>query len=49
METFHHPKDVEEKVENSELPIEDSISEAWLREKIDNLIPLKLLKEASMI
>ena len=40
METFHHPKDVEEKVENSELPIEESISEAWLREKIDNLIPL---------
>ena len=40
METFHHPKDVEENIKNSELPVEESISEAWLREKIDNLIPL---------
>jgi len=40
METFHPPKDVEEAVDNSANPDSESISEKWLRLKIDNLIPL---------
>ena len=40
METFHPPKKVEEKVDNSEPAEKEVISEKWLREKIDNLIPL---------
>ena len=36
METYHPPKEVEEKEDNSELPV----SEKWLLEKIDSLIPL---------
>ena len=40
METFHHPNDVEKKVDDSALPEKETISEKWLREKIDNLIPL---------
>ncbi len=40
METFHPPKEVEEKNDNSELPKKEVISEQWLLEKIDSLIPL---------
>ena len=37
METYHPPKEVEEKEDNSE---QEVISEKWLLEKIDSLIPL---------
>ena len=40
METYHPPKEVEEKENNSELPDQEVISEKWLLEKIDSLIPL---------
>ncbi len=40
METYHPPKEVEEKDENSEVPKQEVISEKWLLEKIDSLIPL---------
>ena len=40
METYHPPKELEEKEDNSELHEEEAISEKWLREKIDSLIPL---------
>ena len=40
METYHPPKAVEEKLNDSELPEKEIISEKWLREKIDSLIPL---------
>ena len=40
METYHPPKEVEEKEDNSELPEQEVISETWLREKIDSLMPL---------
>ena len=40
METYHTPKEVEEKEDNSELPGQEVISEKWLLEKIDSLIPL---------
>ena len=40
METYQPPKDEEEKEVNSELPDHDVISEKWLLEKIDSLIPL---------
>ena len=40
METYHPPKEVEEKEDNSELPGKEVISEQWLLEKIDSLIPL---------
>ena len=41
METYDPPKEVvDEKVDNSELPNQEVISEKWLLEKIDNLIPL---------
>ena len=40
METYHPPKEVEEKEDNSKLPKEEVISEKWLLEKIDSLIPL---------
>ena len=40
METYNPPKDVEEKADNSELPEQEVISEKWLLEKIDSLIPL---------
>ena len=40
METYHPPKEVEEKEENSELPEKEVISEKWLLQKIDSLIPL---------
>ncbi len=40
METYHRPKEVEAKEDNSELPEQEVISEKWLLEKIDSLIPL---------
>ena len=40
METYHPPKEVEEKEDSSELPDQEVISEKWLLEKIDSLIPL---------
>ena len=40
METYHPPKEEEEKEDNSELPDQEVISEKWLLEKIDSLIPL---------
>ena len=39
METYHTPKEVEEKEYNTELPDQEVISEKWLLEKIDSLIP----------
>ena len=39
MET-HHPPIEEEKEDNSNLPEQEIISEKWLLEKIDSLIPL---------
>ena len=39
METFHPPKEVEETLEETALPNQEGISEKWLREKIDSLIP----------
>ena len=40
METYNPPKEIEEKEENSELHEKEVISEKWLLEKIDSLIPL---------
>ena len=40
METYNPPKEVENKEDNSDLPEKEVISEKWLREKIDSLIPL---------
>ena len=40
METYHPPKELEEKEENSDLPEKEVISEKWLLEKIDSLLPL---------
>ena len=40
METFHPPKEVKEKVDDSDLPEPKGISDKWLREKIDSLIPV---------
>ena len=40
METYHTSKEVEEKEYNTELPDQEVISEKWLLEKIDSLIPL---------
>ncbi len=40
METFHPPKEVKETVNDSALPKNEGISEKWLREKIDSLIPV---------
>jgi len=40
METHNPPKEVEDKEENSELHEKEVISEKWLIEKIDSLIPL---------
>ena len=40
METYHTPKEVEEKEYDTELPNKEVISEKWLLEKIDSLIPL---------
>jgi len=40
METYHPPKEVEEKKDYSDLPEKEVMSEKWLLEKIDSLIPL---------
>ena len=40
METYHPPKEADKKEDNSELPEQEVISEKWLLEKIDSLIPL---------
>ena len=40
METYNPPKEIEEKEDNSDLPEKEIISEKWLYEKIDSLIPL---------
>ena len=40
METYHPPKEVEEKEDSSELPEQEVISEKSFLEKIDSLIPL---------
>ena len=40
METYNPPKELENKEDNSDLPEKEVISEKWLREKIDSLIPL---------
>jgi len=40
METYHPPKELEEKDDKSEIPAQESISEKWFLEKIDSLIPL---------
>ena len=40
METYHPPKEVKETEDNSKLPEKEVISEKWLLEKIDSLIPL---------
>jgi len=40
MEIYDPPKEVEKKEDNFELPEKEVISEKWLLEKIDSLIPL---------
>ena len=40
MEAFHPPKEVKETIDDSALPKEEGMSEKWLREKIDSLIPI---------
>ena len=40
METYDPPKEIEEKENNSDIPEKEVISEKWLLEKIDSLIPL---------
>ena len=40
MEAFHPPKEVKEKVDDSALPNKEGVTEKWLREKIDSLIPV---------
>ncbi len=40
METFHPPKDTDETKENNTLPDIENLSEKWLIEKLDSLIPL---------
>ena len=40
METYNPPKEVEDKEDNSNLPEREVLSEKWLLEKIDSLIPL---------
>ena len=40
METYHPPNKVEGKINNSKFPEQEIISEKWLLEKIDSLIPL---------
>ena len=40
MEAFHPPKEVKEKFDDSAFPEKEGISEKWLREKIDSLIPV---------
>jgi len=40
METFHPPKDTDETKENNKLPEIENLSDKWLLEKLDSLIPL---------
>ncbi len=40
MESLHPPKEVKEKVDDAAMPEKEGISEKWVREKIDRLIPL---------
>ena len=40
METYHPPKEKEDNLDNSGLPEKEVISEKWILEKIDSLIPL---------
>ena len=40
MEAYHTPKEVKETVDDSATPEVEGISEKWLREKIDSLMPL---------
>ncbi len=40
METFHPPKDTDETKENISLPDIENLSDKWLIEKLDSLIPL---------
>ena len=40
METFHPPKDIDETKENNALPDIENVSDKWLIEKLDSLIPL---------
>ena len=40
METYHPPKEVEKNLNDSQLPEKEVISEKWVREKLDSLIPL---------
>ena len=40
METFHPPKDTDETKENYALPDIENVSDKWLIEKLDSLIPL---------
>ena len=40
METFHPPKDTDETKENNALPDIEDLSDKWLIEKLDSLIPL---------
>ena len=40
MEAFHPLEEVKETVDDSGVPPSDGISEKWLREKIDSLIPI---------
>ena len=40
METFHPPKDTDETNKNNALPEIENLSDKWLIEKLDSLIPL---------
>ena len=40
MEGFNPPNEVKDTIPDSSLPEEEGISEKWLREKVDSLIPL---------
>ena len=40
METYHPPNKLEEKKDNHDLSDKEVVSEKWLLEKIDSLIPL---------
>ena len=40
METFHPPKDTDETKENNALPDIETLTDKWLIEKLDSLIPL---------
>ena len=40
METYHPPKEVQETNYDSDIPEKEGISEKWLREKLDSLIPI---------